>query len=574
MTGTLRTGSCPMRLLMPIQTLAAAVAAVPAIAAPATDPYQILREGYAAADGARAAMAYEQTAVYAELYEGAPLRLIAGREAIAAAFGDIFAAFGEEADLNFRLLATNNDHGVISDVGYYRLRSPSATAYGRFLTRRRAGRLFETDASSAASLADFENAAGPVMFAADDEALDSDYYDALTGDYRDANGARLRVTRSNWRLFVHDENGGAWRGLSRVSGRDWRGGARVIDAEGATAFAFKEGADAGLEVDGAVYRREAPATIARVSFASGNLTLRGDLHLPRGVKGRAPAVVLIHGSGPQDRHGYASVVELLARRFADAGVAALTFDKRGVGASEGDWESAGFEALAQDVRAARAYLASRPDIDAARIGYAGSSQAGWVAARVIADGDNPAFVMLVGAAGSALTVAEQNLYNTKVRMDCAGLPPQSVELALAQQRAFFDAKRDPTAAPVLTAATRAARADAAIGDWLFPESATAGGDPQWYDVLDPDFDPAPVWAAYPGRAYFLFGSLDDSTPTDIATQRLARLPGRRAVLSLDGAQHLGLSATSLCDGDLGDVASFHDVFRPTIDRWAKVAVRR
>lgn len=44
---------------------------------------------------------------------------VAAGPAIAAAFGDIFAAFGEEADLNIRLLATNSDHGVISDVASF-----------------------------------------------------------------------------------------------------------------------------------------------------------------------------------------------------------------------------------------------------------------------------------------------------------------------------------------------------------------------------------------------------------------------------------------------------------------------
>ncbi len=60
------------------------------------------------------------------------------------------------------------------------------------------------------------------------------------------------------------------------------------------------------------------ATAGHVFFKSGDLDLAGDLYLPGGARGRRPAVVLILGSGPQDRHGYASIIELMARRFADA----------------------------------------------------------------------------------------------------------------------------------------------------------------------------------------------------------------------------------------------------------------
>lgn len=552
--------------------IAAAMALMSAGQVAAADPYAILREGYAKGDAPRAAEAYSEGAVYGELYEGAPPRLTVGREAIALTFKSFFEAMGEAPDLNFRLIDSRKAAGGVSDVGFFRIQTKDGAFFGRFMTRRRDGGLFETDVSGAATLADFEDAAGPVMFANDDEALDPAYYDALTGDYAGADGCRTRISRSNWRLYAHDECAGRWSGLSRTAGKDWRGGDTVIDAGGATPFEFMTG-DKGptLTIGGKTLDRASASGTEPVKFRSADLTLAGDLYPARGVKGRAPAVVLIHGSGPQDRRGYASIIELLARRFADAGVTALAFDKRGVGESEGDWTRAGFEALASDVRAAEAYLKSRGDIDARRIGYAGSSQAGWIAAQAIRDGADPSFVILIGAAGAVLTVAEQNLYNTKVRMACAAVPQNSVDLALAQQRAFFDAKRDARKEPALKEATRAARADASIAEWLFPDTAAPGGEPQWYDVLDPGFDPLPVWGAYRGRAYFLFGSLDDSTPTAIAVERLSAAPkaAPRAVITLEGAQHLGLSATSMCNADLGDVSTFHPEFWPTLERWAQ-----
>ncbi len=543
----------------------------------AADPYAILREGYSNGDADRAAAAYSTEAVYGELYDGAPPRLTIGRKAIASTFSAFFEATGAVADLNFRLIDRRESAGGVNDAGYFRVRTNEGAFFGRFMTRRREGGLFETDVSGAASLAEFEDAAGPVMFANEDEPLDPAYYDALTGDYFRQDGCRLRVSRSNWRLYAHDECTGRWSGLSRAAGKSWRGGETVSGPNGAAAFDFtSHDAALTLTTGGTTLTQAVAGPVERVTFASGNLSLGGDLYLARGVKGGAPAVVLIHGSGPQDRRGYASIIELLARRFADAGVTALAFDKRGSGESGGDWARASFEALAADVRAAQAYLSARSDVDAKRVGYAGSSQAGWVAAQAIRDGGDPAFVILLGAAGAALTVADQNLYNTRVRMVCEGVSKASVDLALAQQRAFFDAKRDNSKATALKQATRAARADPSIADWLFPESAAPGAQRQWYDVLDPDFDPLPVWSDYRGRAYFLFGDLDDSTPTAVAIARLAAAPqsGRRSVAALDHAQHLGLAAASLCDAGLDNVSTFHPEFWPTIDRWAKEAVRR
>src|SRR5262245_31467186 len=65
-----------------------------------------------------------------------------------------------------------------------------------------------------------------------------------------------------------------------------------------------------------------------VTFRSADATLSGTLVLPAGSD-RHPAVVLFHGSGPQPRNSF------MAHWFAEHGVAALTYDKRGVNASTG-----------------------------------------------------------------------------------------------------------------------------------------------------------------------------------------------------------------------------------------------
>lgn len=110
-----------------------------------------------------------------------------------------------------------------------------------------------------------------------------------------------------------------------------------------------------------------------VRFSSGDIHLYGRLNLPEG-RGPFPAVVIIHGS---DRSP-ASQFYFQGDFFASRGIAALTFDKRGTGRSEGRF-TMNFNVLARDAAAAVHYLQSRIDIDPDHIGVSGYSQGGWVA---------------------------------------------------------------------------------------------------------------------------------------------------------------------------------------------------
>src|ERR1700747_2166705 len=101
-----------------------------------------------------------------------------------------------------------------------------------------------------------------------------------------------------------------------------------------------------------------------VHFASGQVELAGTLVLPE-ASAPNPAVVLFHGSGPQQRDLFT------ARWFAAQGVAALAYDKRGVGESTGDFRKVPFMELCDDGLAAIQYLKSRRDIDAKQIGVWG-----------------------------------------------------------------------------------------------------------------------------------------------------------------------------------------------------------
>ena len=110
----------------------------------------------------------------------------------------------------------------------------------------------------------------------------------------------------------------------------------------------------------------------RVTFQSGTLKLAGLMHLPPGHRpgDRHPAVLVLHGFGSNKS---SSNCVKPARMLADWGYAALRFDFRGCGESEGAAAHIICLEQVEDTKAAVTFLAARPDIDPARIGAAGSS---------------------------------------------------------------------------------------------------------------------------------------------------------------------------------------------------------
>ena len=110
-----------------------------------------------------------------------------------------------------------------------------------------------------------------------------------------------------------------------------------------------------------------------VEFDAEGVTLRGWLYTPDGAGGPAPTVVMAHG--------FSAVKEMYLDRFAEAfasaGLAALVFDNRNFGASDGEprqeidpW------AQVRDYRHAITYAETRDEVDAGRIGIWGSSYSG------------------------------------------------------------------------------------------------------------------------------------------------------------------------------------------------------
>lgn len=252
---------------------------------------------------------------------------------------------------------------------------------------------------------------------------------------------------------------------------------------------FTDGRDRGVfELRRTSVRTEKPYAEREVRFSDGGVTLAGTLLVPRSP-GRHPAVVFLHGSGPEGRWANRFTADYLARR----GVAALVYDKRGVGESGGDWRTSTLEDLAADARSGVSLLAMTPEVDRRCVGVYGHSQGGFIAPMVARADANVAWI--IDADGNAGPQYRQDLFRVETALGkrYAG---SELDSAMALYREFVDVARNDLPHTQL-------RADA----------ARAAGTP-WLDALALPDDTSWVWRWYRG-----VGNTDNS-----AAWRAVRVP--------------------------------------------------
>ena len=159
-----------------------------------------------------------------------------------------------------------------------------------------------------------------------------------------------------------------------------------------------------------------PYKVEQVAYPSkaAGVRLAGTLTLPEG-KGPFPAVVMITGSGPQDRDetlvGHKPFF-VLADALTRRGIAVLRSDDRGYARSSGVFATATTADFADDAEGGLIYLKGRPEIDGKRLGFLGHSEGGVIGPIVAArsPGDVAFLVLMAGTGvtGEALANAQQN----------------------------------------------------------------------------------------------------------------------------------------------------------------------
>ena len=169
----------------------------------------------------------------------------------------------------------------------------------------------------------------------------------------------------------------------------------------------------------------------------GGHELAGTLTLPRSA-GPHPAVILVSGSGPQDRDEMVMQHRpflVLSDHLTRQGIAVLRFDDRGIGESGGEFGTATTVDFASDALAGVAFLKNRPDIDASWIGIIGHSEGGLVAPMAAAKSSDVAFIVMM--AGTGVTGEEIVLEQAALIARAGGASEEDIGDNAELQNALF-----------------------------------------------------------------------------------------------------------------------------------------
>ena len=276
---------------------------------------------------------------------------------------------------------------------------------------------------------------------------------------------------------------------------------------------FRENAGSGTVLLNRVSDSTAkPYTLAEMTFMNGNVHLAGTLYVPRSG-GTHPAVVLVHGSGAEGRWATAYIADYLARH----GIIALAYDKRGVGASTGDWRTATMQDLVDDARAAVHALSQRPDVDRKRVGVYGHSQGAEIAPAIALN--NPEVTWLGAADGPVGPQYKQDLFrvDTALQQRYSGADLIEAERVYAE---FVDAARNGTPREQLRADMQTYANSAWLADLAIP------GDDNWIWAWyrgAGNYDNSQDWAGVKVPVLILFGADDKLVPVQESIVETTRI---------------------------------------------------
>lgn len=168
------------------------------------------------------------------------------------------------------------------------------------------------------------------------------------------------------------------------------------------------------------------------------IRLAGTLTLPSKA-GVFPVVILISGSGPQNRDeellGHKPFL-VLSDFLTKNGIGVLRYDDRGTALSEGDFKTATSADFATDVTSAIAYLKTRKEVDKKKIGLIGHSEGGLIAPMVASKSKDVAFIVMLagtGIPGDQILLLQQRLIGK-----ASGVSDEDLDKSERVNRKAFD----------------------------------------------------------------------------------------------------------------------------------------
>jgi pimeloyl-ACP methyl ester carboxylesterase len=310
-------------------------------------------------------------------------------------------------------------------------------------------------------------------------------------------------------------------------------------------------------------RRVESETHEDVRFANGAVQLAGTLYSPV-TGGKHPAIILVHGSGAENREYMLPWARFLIRR----GTAVLGYDKRGVGESTGDWNTASFDDLAGDVVAAFEYLKTRNDIDRAHVGVLGISQAGWVMPLAAVRAKDLAF--LISISGAGVPGAETTIDQARNELTMTGVPSQTVDEIIGILKLQYEFARTGKGWDEYAAAREKMIAKMGPAPKTIPGTQD---DPYWQFIRRLYFyDPVPTLRQLQTPTLALWGELDNNILAEknkTAWEAALKAGGNRdyTLKILPRASHAQWEAKVGSNAETPSLQRFVPAYSTTIQDW-------
>lgn len=316
---------------------------------------------------------------------------------------------------------------------------------------------------------------------------------------------QLRVIGIPLKEIVFDPPTVGWRIVGDASTTKFHGRLQGKGIEGN----FQEGDATGTFT---LLRALNPAPLSKredITFNNGEVRLAGTIFVPVG-NGPHPGIVFMHGSGAEGR--WAS--NYLAEKFSQRGIAALVFDKRGVGESGGDWQKVGFDELANDAAVAVAALRAKPYVARNSVGIYGHSQGGTIAPLAALRIGAPAFV--IASAASGLPMRETEVYSLENSVGVQEMDSSDAAAAREYVRLVVAIAYDGQPRERLMAAWRNVRTK----PWAFEPPAET--DNYWsFSRRVAAYDAIPLWRQVTAPTLLVYGEADERVPPRASASRIA-----------------------------------------------------
>ncbi|UIR55418.1 alpha/beta hydrolase [Sphingobacterium sp. SRCM116780] len=308
-----------------------------------------------------------------------------------------------------------------------------------------------------------------------------------------------------------------------------------------------------------------------------NVQLSGTLTSPK-QKGKFPAVILVSGSGPQDRNEALMGHEpfrVLADYLTKNNIVVLRYDDRGVGLSKGSFIDATIENFSKDAMAALDFLKKRPNVDLTKVGIIGHSEGGLIA-ELLAGQKLPGLSFIISLAGPAIPIDSLMVSQLYTIGKVGGMTEDALSQAMKINRKNFEIVKS-------NRPNQEAMAMILKNMNMDPNQMNSASKLDVETLLLPSYryfmriDPIPFIKKIKIPVYAAFGSLDVQVP---ARENLKSLksnlpPNSRTVLKeYQGLNHLFQKATTGAVSEYANIKeTINDELLVDLVNWIKTSTK-